>query len=117
LQSILAKALQKDPQRRYLSVEQFAADIRRYMEGLPVMARPDAFLYRARRFVQRRAFPLAAVLAIAAVTLTGGLSTLVEWRRADRRFNEVRSLAHSILFDVYDSITTLPGSVPARRQA
>src|SRR5262249_29590462 len=42
-------------------------------------------------------------------------STLAQWRRGERRFNEVRSLARSMLFDVYDSITPLPGSVPARR--
>jgi len=115
LHSILAKAMHKDPQRRYASVEQFAADILRYLEGLPVLARPDAFLYRARKFVVRRAFTLAAVAAVLAVASIGGLSTLAQWRRSERRFNEVRSLAHSILFDVYDSISTLQGSVPARR--
>ena len=115
LHSILAKALHKDPQRRYASVEQFAGDIRRYIEGLPVLARPDAFSYRLQKFVVRRAFALAAVAALLLVALVGGLSTLVQWRRGERRFNEVRSLARSMLFDVYDSLTPLPGSVPARR--
>jgi len=115
LRSILTKALHKDPQRRYLSVEQFAGDIRRYMEGLPVLAMPDSFLYRARKFVVRRAFALAAVAALLLVALVGGLSTMTQWRRGEQRFNEVRSLARSMLFDVYDSITPLPGSVPARR--
>src|SRR5262249_24267172 len=109
LRSILAKALHKDPQRRYPSLEQFAGDISRYMQGLPVIARPDAFLYRALKFVMRRAFALAAVAALLLVALIGGLSTLAQWRRGERRFNEVRSLARSMVFDVYDAITPLPG--------
>lgn len=115
LQSILAQALRKEPERRYLSVEQFAADVRRYMEGLPVSARPDTFFYRARKFVVRRAIPLAAVCAILAAVVAGTLSTTAQSRRAQRRFQEVRSLAHSFLFEVYDSISPLPGSLPARR--
>ena len=115
LQSILAKALHKDPERRYPSVEQLAEDIRRYMDGLPILARPDAFFYRTRKFVARRAFVLAAGATVLVVALAGGLSTLAQWRRGEQRFNEVRSLARSMLFDVYDSITPLPGSVPARR--
>src|SRR5262249_40381528 len=71
LRSILAKALHKDAQRRYPSVEQFAEDIRRYMEGLPVLAMPDAFFYRVQKFVVRRGFVLAAVAALLLVALIG----------------------------------------------
>lgn len=115
LRSILARALHKQPERRYLSAEQIAADVRRYMDGRPVLARPESFLYRARKFVVRHAIPLAAVSAVLLALLAGGLSTLVQSRRAERRFKEVRSLAHSILFDVYDSIGAVPGSLDARR--
>jgi tetratricopeptide (TPR) repeat protein len=115
LQSILAQALRKEPERRYLSVEQFAADLRRYIDGRPVSARPDSMGYRARKFVGRRAVPLAAALALFVAIVTGIVSTLFQSRRAERRFNDVRSLAHSILFDIYDAIDDLPGSVAARR--
>jgi serine/threonine protein kinase len=115
LQSILARALRKDPERRYLSAEQLAADIRCYLDGLPVTARPDSLFYRTRKFVARRAIPLAAAAAILVAILIGALSTVSQSRRAERRFNEVRSLAHSLLFEVYDSIMPLPGSVTARR--
>ena len=67
------------------------------------------FFYRARKFAVRRAIPLAAVGAVIAVALVGAFSTLAQSRRAERRFNEVRTLAHSLLFDVYDSISGLPG--------
>lgn len=115
LDAIILKALQKEPQRRYRSVERLAADVECYLAGRPVSARPDTFLYRARKFAVRRAIPLAAAGAVIAVALAGVFSTLAQSRRAERRFNEVRTLAHSLLFDVYDSISGLPGSLRARR--
>jgi tetratricopeptide (TPR) repeat protein len=115
LQSILGQSLRKQPERRYLSVEQFAADIRRYLAGLPVSARPDTVVYRLRKFVVRRALPLAAAGAVLIAITAGTLSTWRESRRAERRFQDVRSLAHSILFEIYDSISVLTGSVSARR--
>jgi tetratricopeptide (TPR) repeat protein/tRNA A-37 threonylcarbamoyl transferase component Bud32 len=69
LRSILAQALRKEADRRYQSVELVAADIRRYMEGLPVAARPDGFVYRARKFIVRRALLLAALSAMEAAVL------------------------------------------------
>jgi len=122
LESILAQALRKEPERRYLSVEQFASDIHRYLAAMPVTARADTLFYRARKFAFRRAIPLAAVCALTLAILAGLTTSLWEARRADRermsaqrRFDDVRTLAHSLLFDVYDSISGLPGSLPARR--
>jgi serine/threonine protein kinase len=51
--NILLMALRKKPARRYQSVEQFADDIRRYLQSRPVRARPDTLVYRTRKFVQR----------------------------------------------------------------
>ncbi|HET6207257.1 MAG TPA: hypothetical protein VFD98_10640 [Terracidiphilus sp.] len=64
LHSILAQALRKEPERRYLTLEQFSGDVRRYLAGLPVSARPDSVLYRARKFLVRRAVPVAAAAAV-----------------------------------------------------
>ena len=64
LDVIVLKSLQKDPARRYSSVEQFAEDIRRFQEGLPIIARPDSLAYRARKFAGRHWLGLAAVAAI-----------------------------------------------------
>ena len=115
LQSIVAQALRKEPERRYLTVERLATDLRRYLDGRPVSARPDSIAYRARKFAARRAVPLAAATALLVAIAAGVVSTLFQSRRAERRFNDVRSLAHSILFEVYDAIDELPGSVSARR--
>ncbi|HKW98816.1 MAG TPA: protein kinase [Bryobacteraceae bacterium] len=121
LDNIVLKALQKEPQRRYGSVHQLCEDIRRHLEGRPVVARKDTVAYRAGKFVRRhRAGAVAAVLVFTAV-LAGAGTTLWEARvaveqrrRAERRFNDVRRLANSFLFEFHDAIRDLPGSTPAR---
>lgn len=111
---IILMALRKDPMRRYVSVEQFSEDIRKYMEGAPVIARNDTFSYRAGKFLGRNKLGVAAV-ALIFVTLAGGVvSTRREQARTQARFNDVRSLANSILFEISDAIRDLPGSTPAR---
>ena len=66
LDTILLTALRKEPARRYPSVEQFAGDVRRHLDGLPVRARPDTFRYRAGKFVRRNRVPVAAGAAAGA---------------------------------------------------
>lgn len=46
LDTIILKALQKSPERRYQSVQEFSEDLRRHTAGLPINARPDTFSYR-----------------------------------------------------------------------
>jgi hypothetical protein len=71
--AILLMALRKETARRYQSVEQFAEDLRRYLAGAPVAARPDTWRYRARKFVGRnRAATVAAGVAL--VALVGGMA-------------------------------------------
>jgi len=115
LQSILAQALRKEPERRYLSVEQFAGDVRRYLDRRPVAARPDTAVYRLRKFSARHPVSLGAAGAMLLIVVATTASALMQWRRADRRFNEVRTLAHAFLFDVYDSMSAVPGSLMTRR--
>ena len=79
LDMIVLMALRKEPLRRYASVEQFSEDIRRFMEGRPVIARSDTFGYRAARFLRRNAVAVGAA-TVAAVTLFG--ATLFELRSA-----------------------------------
>ena len=116
LDNIVLKALRKEPQRRYASVDQFSEDIRRHLEGLPVTARKATLSYRASKFVQRNKIGVAAAVLIL-LTLGGGIvATTIEARRANRRFNDVRRLAHSVLFDYHDQIATLPGSTKVRER-
>jgi serine/threonine-protein kinase len=82
LDNIALKALRKEPQRRYASVEQFSEDIRRHLEGLPVMARKDSFGYRAGKFIRRNKAGVAAGAAVFIVLLGGMATTLWEARAA-----------------------------------
>jgi len=84
LDTVVAKALKKDPRERYSSVTEFAEDLRRYLLHKPITARPDTFAYRARKFVRRnRAVVTLASLAILAVT--GGLIATLLQARTIRR--------------------------------
>ncbi|MGE3468180.1 MAG: hypothetical protein AB7J13_14780, partial [Pyrinomonadaceae bacterium] len=123
LDNIILKALKKEPERRYLSPENFADDIRRYQQGLPVTARPDTLVYRAGKFVRRNRFAVAAAALILIAIIAGAITTLWQARvaqaerlRAESRFNDVRKLANSYIFDVYPEIENLEGSLKAREK-
>jgi len=115
LEQIVQMALRKEPDRRYASAEQFSEDIRRYLEGYPVVARPATRGYRAAKFAARNKLAIGAA-ALLLLTLAGGIAaTAREARLANRRFNDVRKLANSYLFEFYDGIRDLPGATPMRQ--
>jgi eukaryotic-like serine/threonine-protein kinase len=114
LENILLMALQNDPSRRYGSVEQCAADIRRHLEGHPVAARPATLVYRASKFVRRNRVAVVAGIAMVAVLAIAFVVTLQQKRIAEHRFAQVRALAGSFVFEIHDAIAPLPGSTPAR---
>jgi tetratricopeptide (TPR) repeat protein len=72
LDRICAKALEKEPARRYQSVHELLADVRRHQQGLPIAARGNNRLYRARKFVERNR--VAVALGAAALLLTVGFT-------------------------------------------
>jgi tetratricopeptide (TPR) repeat protein len=114
LENILLMALQVDAARRYGSVEQFAADIRRHLGGHPVAARPSTLAYRASKFVRRNRVAVVAALGMLAVLAVAFAATLQQKRIAEHRFAQVRALAGSFVFEIHDAIAPLPGSTPAR---
>ncbi len=121
LDDIVLMALQKEPGRRYASVEQLSEDLRRHLEGLPVIARADTLPYRAGKFVRRHRVGVAASVLVALSLLGGIVATTRQARvaraqkaRAERRFDDVRRLAHSFLFEIHDEIQDLPGATRAR---
>ncbi len=89
LDTIVLRALAKDPERRYASVEQLSEDLRRYLEDEPVRARPDAFLYRTGKFVRRNALgvTLGSALALALVLFTALMA--VQRLRIGRQNEEI----------------------------
>jgi serine/threonine protein kinase/tetratricopeptide (TPR) repeat protein len=64
LDTIVMKALRKEPERRYGSVEEFSRDIERYLTGMPVRARKSTIAYRSGRFLHRHKESLAAALVV-----------------------------------------------------
>jgi non-specific serine/threonine protein kinase/serine/threonine-protein kinase len=121
LDNILLKAMRKEPRRRYVSVEQFSDDLRRHLENLPVTAHQDSLGYRSGKFIRRHKVPVLAAAAAVVSLVAGMVATMVEARvarsqraLAERRFQDVRKLATTFLFDVHDAIQNLPGSTPAR---
>jgi serine/threonine protein kinase len=114
LDYIILMAMRKEPERRYGTVLQFAEDIRRYLDQRPVIARPDTLRYRTAKFVRRNKMAFTAAL-VAVLALAGGLgAALYEARLANRRFNDVRSLATSFLFDFDKELAAVPGNTKAR---
>jgi eukaryotic-like serine/threonine-protein kinase len=121
LDLITIKALRKEPERRYASVERLASDVRRYLKGDPVEAAPDSWRYRAGKFIRRHPAGLSSAAALfvtmglgVGATLWEARAARIERARADRRFSDVRSLATSVIFELHDAIAPLPGSTAAR---
>jgi len=122
LDNIVLLALRKEPSRRYASVRHLADDIQAYLEGRPVSARPSTVRYRVSKFVSRHRLESAAALVVALEVIAGAGGIVwqahvagLERQRAERRFNDVRKLAGSFLFDFHDAIASLPGATPARQ--
>jgi non-specific serine/threonine protein kinase/serine/threonine-protein kinase len=115
LDTIILKALKKEPERRYSSVEQFAEDIRRHLKGLPVLARNDTLRYRTQKFIRRNPLVVSALL-IALTALVSGIFAVgyqarianLEHAKAERRFNDVRRLANSFIFEVNEKMEESP---------
>jgi serine/threonine protein kinase len=122
LDNIILKALRKEPARRYAGMGSFAEDIRRYLENRPVTARNTTPWYRAGKFIQRNKTASAAAALILVTLLAGIVATTYEMqvarkerKRAERRFNEVRGIANSLMLELHDAIKNLPGAMAARQ--
>lgn len=93
LDCIVGRATHPDPAARYESAERFAADLERHLAGRPVGAHPGGYVYRSRKYLRRH----AAAVALAACAVAGLVATtvnsVVQARRAERRFTQVRHLA------------------------
>jgi serine/threonine protein kinase/Tfp pilus assembly protein PilF len=81
LDNIVAMAMRKEAERRYSSVEQFAADIDRYLQGMPVLARADAWGYRASKFLKRHSLAVGLAVAFLAVLVGFSVTTYLQAQR------------------------------------
>ncbi|MGI8544045.1 MAG: protein kinase domain-containing protein [Aridibacter sp.] len=123
LDNIVLKAIRKEPERRYSSAKNLSEDIKRHLRGLPVSARPNTFSYRAEKFYKRNKASVFAGIFILLAIAAGIVATLWQARiaqaervKAEKRFNDVRTLANKFLFDLAPKIEKLPGSTAAREE-
>ena len=121
LDAIVLRAMSREPESRYSSVDQITQDLEHHRQRHPVAARERTPSYVAGRFVQRHLTALAVAAALAAAVI-GGVGAAL-WQaaqatearaRAERRFADVRDLAGSFMFEVYDALDGVPGTTPAR---
>lgn len=143
IETIVQTAIEKDRTRRYPTAAALAGDLRRHLRREPISARPPSALYRLSKFAHRNR-GLVAGVALAFVVLLAGLAgtswlALVAARernaalwqeaqadaarrseadqraRAERRFEDVRTLAGTFIFEVEESIRDLPGATASRQ--
>ncbi len=113
LEMILMKALRREPQERYATIDQFAEDIEHFLESRPIRARRGDVWYRTRRFISRRWLPVSAA-AIAVAGLSVGLALANQEREiALRRSLDVRELSNK-LFDIDAEAGKIIGSTKTR---
>lgn len=113
LRGVMAKAIEADPRRRYPSVEQFSEDLRRYLDGQPVLAHEQTWLYRGARFVQRYRWRVVMGAVLAAAMGLSALVMLQQYGRGQRRMVQVRDLSQSYVTDILREVQKLPGSMKA----
>lgn len=121
LDNIILTALRKEPNRRYSSVEDLSKDISNYLNKLPVIARPNTVFYRASKFYARNKTASIVGIFLALSLIFGIIATT--WQavvanrerdRAEKRFQDVRKLSNSLLFEITPKIERLEGSTEAR---
>jgi non-specific serine/threonine protein kinase/serine/threonine-protein kinase len=122
LDAIVMKGMRKEPRERYASAEAFAQDVERYLALRPVEARRGTYRYVTRKFIARHKFAVTASALTVALAIAGLTAVGIEYRiaqqqraRAERRFNDVRKLAGSVITEIHDGIAELPGSIEVRK--
>ncbi len=80
---IVMRAIEKDPERRYASVGELAADLQRYRSHEPVVARPASFAYRARKFARKYRVQVIAAMLVLLALVGGIIGTSVGMRDAE----------------------------------
>jgi serine/threonine-protein kinase len=112
LDAICLKAMRKEPEARYRSVEAFMEDLRRYLDGRPVEARRGTVLYRTRKLARRRWKELATAAAFVVILVGGGIfytaQVAQERDRARTEAQKAEQVSEFLvnLFDVSDPYST-----------
>ena len=126
---ITMKALEKNRDRRYGTPSELAADIRRYLNHEAVSSRPAGAGYRLRKYIRRHSALLAAAAAVVLVLMAGATVSTFEAIRArqarqaalherdlaERRFNDVHTMAREVIFHLQNQLAAIPGTTQVRK--
>jgi serine/threonine-protein kinase len=93
LDTIVLRAMDSEPGRRYASAEQLAADVQRHLEGLPVLARKDTPGYRMGKFVRRHKLGVTAAAAMLLLILGFSVAVTLFWKRAQRERDRAEAVS------------------------
>ncbi len=122
LDAIVLQALRKNPDERYPYVRAMAEDVTAWLDGRPVAAHRPPWWRRSIKSMRRNKTPtIAAALVLLSILAGSGVSLRYarqardQRARAEARFNQVRRLAHSVMFELHDAIEDLPGATAARQ--
>ncbi|MFZ4574614.1 MAG: protein kinase domain-containing protein [Phycisphaerales bacterium] len=108
IDNIVLMALRKEPQRRYASAEQMAADLGRFLTGMPVSARGDTWSYRTRKFIRRHRFAVAGA-TLAVVMLVAGLFHTLRQNAMISRQRDELLVTNSSLADTREFLVSVLG--------
>lgn len=121
LAAIIARATAPAPQDRYGTVEKLAADIEAWRDGRPVAAHGLTTGYVFGKFIGRHSLATGAVVAVLVLLVGAFAATAISYVRAEtaraaeaKRFEDVRALAHYLVFDLNDRLRGVPGNTAAR---
>jgi non-specific serine/threonine protein kinase/serine/threonine-protein kinase len=123
LSAMIACAMEADPEKRYASAADMAADLRRYWEHRPVEARAASLAEVVARFARRNRRSLALVLLLVGALGAGAVLAVrqtrvarAEEQRSRRAMADVRQLAAFLSTDFYDHLADVSGSVETQRR-
>jgi eukaryotic-like serine/threonine-protein kinase len=112
IETIVAKALEKDKTRRYPSAAELAADIRRYLQDEPIMARPASTLYQLRKFARRHKALVLGVAAVFVVLIAGIIVSAREASRANAESATSRAISDFLQNDLLAQASAVNQSRP-----
>ena len=109
LDNIVRKALAKTPLERYATVADFAADLRRYARGEPVLARPSSWHYRMRKFVTRYRWAVVGGGAVSGAVLVGAGVSLYQANLARAQAERAEEVTRFVL-SIFEGAYTRAGA-------
>ena len=123
LDAIVLRAVAADPAARYATVAELQSDVRAWRENRPLLARSSAGAgYRIGKFLRRNALLASAASALLIVLVAATAITQAQYRAAERaradatrRFDEARAMSKYMLFDLFDRLKPIPGTLLVRQ--